>query len=128
MTDYCTGCGRLSSGCPGCGRQLDPPRFCPSCGRRLTVSVTPGGYRVRCRDHGELVSSEPRKIHPMAEARPLIYDPFDPDTQQDPYPVYRRLRDEDPVHLTPRGYWVLSDSRTSSKPPRIRSPSRRPKA
>jgi hypothetical protein len=48
----CTGCG--SPGCTGCGRALDPPRFCPACGRRLTVAVTPGGYRARCRDHGPL--------------------------------------------------------------------------
>jgi len=51
-TPHCTGCGTTS--CPGCGRTLDPPRFCAECGRRLTVRVTPGGYRARCRDHGEL--------------------------------------------------------------------------
>jgi cytochrome P450 len=38
----------------------------------------------------------------------VIYDPLDPATQQDPYPAYRRLRDDDPVHRTARGYWVLS--------------------
>ncbi|MGP8060889.1 MAG: cytochrome P450 [Acidimicrobiales bacterium] len=38
----------------------------------------------------------------------LTYDPLDRATQQDPYPVYRRLRDEDPVHRTARGFWVLS--------------------
>ena len=51
---HCTGCG--SASCIGCGRTLDPPRFCPDCGRRLTVMVTPGGYRARCRDHGELAA------------------------------------------------------------------------
>jgi len=50
--DHCTACG--SSSCVGCGRELDPPRFCAVCGRRMTVTVTPGGYRARCRDHGEL--------------------------------------------------------------------------
>lgn len=39
---------------------------------------------------------------------PVHYDPYDPDTRRDPYPVYRRLRDEDPVHRTRRGFWVLS--------------------
>ncbi len=39
---------------------------------------------------------------------PVEYDPYDPDTRRDPYPVYRRLRDEDPVHLARRGFWVLS--------------------
>jgi cytochrome P450 len=38
----------------------------------------------------------------------LIYDPRDPATQRDPYPIYGRLRDEDPVHRTDGGYWVLS--------------------
>ncbi|HEY4927846.1 MAG TPA: hypothetical protein VIH95_01755 [Acidimicrobiales bacterium] len=51
---HCTACGSVS--CIGCGRTLDPPRFCPDCGRRLTVTVTPGGYRARCRDHGELTN------------------------------------------------------------------------
>ena len=39
---------------------------------------------------------------------PDVYDPFDPATHRDPYPVYRQLRDHDPVHRTARGYWVLS--------------------
>jgi cytochrome P450 family 130 len=42
------------------------------------------------------------------DTAPLVYDPFDPGTQQDPYPVYRRLRHEDPVHRSSRGFWVLS--------------------
>ena len=53
-TGFCTGCGAASAACPGCGRALDPPRFCPQCGRRLTVAVSPGGYRARCRDHGDV--------------------------------------------------------------------------
>ncbi|MGP8062346.1 MAG: hypothetical protein ACLP5O_07220 [Acidimicrobiales bacterium] len=53
---FCTGCGSATSSCPGCGRTLDPPRFCPECGRRLTVAVSPAGYRAGCRDHGELTA------------------------------------------------------------------------
>jgi len=49
---FCTGCGGAS--CAGCRRPLDPPRFCPTCGYRLTVAVTPGGYRARCRHHGRV--------------------------------------------------------------------------
>jgi cytochrome P450 len=40
--------------------------------------------------------------------RTLEYRPFGRDTWRDPYPLYRRLRDEDPVHRTSRGYWVLT--------------------
>ena len=37
------------------------------------------------------------------------YDPFDPELARDPYPLYRRLRDEDPVHyVEDRGFWALS--------------------
>ncbi|TDC74290.1 cytochrome P450 [Actinomadura sp. 7K507] len=38
-----------------------------------------------------------------------VYDPFDPGFQADPYPAYRRLRDEAPVHQheTP-SFWALS--------------------
>jgi cytochrome P450 len=44
-----------------------------------------------------------------ATAAPLRYDPLDPALLRDPYPLYRRLRDEDPVHyVADRGFWVLS--------------------
>ncbi len=39
---------------------------------------------------------------------PVAYDPTDPVLLGDPYPVYRRLRDEEPVHRAPGGFWVLS--------------------
>jgi cytochrome P450 len=42
------------------------------------------------------------------DAPPPAYDPRDPDLLADPYPLYRRLRDEDPVHRSPLGFWVLS--------------------
>ncbi|UCE85054.1 MAG: cytochrome P450 [Deltaproteobacteria bacterium] len=39
----------------------------------------------------------------------VLYDPLDPETQRNPFPVYRRLRDEDPVHrVASRNFWVLS--------------------
>lgn len=38
-----------------------------------------------------------------------LYDPFDPAVQEDPYPVYARLRAEHPVYRAARsGTWVLS--------------------
>jgi len=55
---------------------------------------------------------------------PLAFNPFDPNFRVDPYPIYRRLLNEDPVHRSPFGMLVLSryrdcaailrDPRTSS--------------
>ena len=36
------------------------------------------------------------------------YDPFDPEFQRDPYPVYRWLRNEQPVYRHPQGFYALS--------------------
>jgi hypothetical protein len=37
------------------------------------------------------------------------FDPYDPSTQRDPYPVYRALRDEQPLYKDEeRGFWALS--------------------
>ena len=38
----------------------------------------------------------------------LVFDPMDPEFVANPYPVYARLRAEDPVHQSPRGFWVLT--------------------
>ena len=38
----------------------------------------------------------------------LLFDPRDPSLSADPYPHYRRLRESDPVHRSPFGYWVLT--------------------
>ena len=39
----------------------------------------------------------------------LDYDPFAYRTQDDPYPVYRRMRDEAPLYFSQRhGFWALS--------------------
>lgn len=37
-----------------------------------------------------------------------LFDPRDPAVRTDPYPIYRRLRETDPVHQSHFGYWVLS--------------------
>ena len=39
---------------------------------------------------------------------PIFYNPLDPQVHADPYPHYRMLREEDPVHLSPLGFWVLT--------------------
>src|SRR2546422_3675202 len=36
------------------------------------------------------------------------FNPMDPEFIADPYPTYRRLRAEDPVHHSPLGFWVLT--------------------
>ena len=37
------------------------------------------------------------------------FDPFSYEHHEDPYPTYRRLRDEAPAYLDPdRGFWALS--------------------
>jgi cytochrome P450 len=38
----------------------------------------------------------------------VLFNPFLPEFHADPYPFYRRLREQDPVHRTPMGFWVLT--------------------
>ncbi|WP_395659778.1 cytochrome P450 [Nocardioides sp.] len=40
---------------------------------------------------------------------PIVFDPYDYGFQEDPYPTYRRCRDEDPLHHNPDlDVWVLT--------------------
>ena len=43
-----------------------------------------------------------------ATRKPLLYNPFDPALRVDPYPIYHRLRELDPVHRSPLGFWAFS--------------------
>jgi cytochrome P450 len=38
----------------------------------------------------------------------LAYEPLGRDSWRNPFALYRRLREEDPVHRSPRGFWVLT--------------------
>jgi cytochrome P450 len=38
----------------------------------------------------------------------VLFNPFLPEFHADPYPFYRRLREVEPVHQTPMGFWVLT--------------------
>jgi cytochrome P450 len=38
----------------------------------------------------------------------VLFNPLLPEFHADPYPFYRRLRERDPVHQTPMGFWVLT--------------------
>jgi cytochrome P450 len=38
----------------------------------------------------------------------LLWRPLDKEKNQDPYPMYRRLREESPVHPAQTGEWIIS--------------------
>jgi cytochrome P450 len=38
----------------------------------------------------------------------LRFNPLDPAFYENPYPFYRRLREQDPVHRSPFGFWVVT--------------------
>jgi len=38
----------------------------------------------------------------------VFFNPMDPEFVADPYPTYQRLREADPVHHSPLGFWVLT--------------------
>src|SRR6185295_12972566 len=38
----------------------------------------------------------------------IVFNPFDPSFRADPYSVYRRLREEEPVHRSPLGFFALT--------------------
>lgn len=44
----------------------------------------------------------------MSLSDTLAFNPFLPEVHQDPYPLYQRLRAEDPVHRSALGMWVLT--------------------
>ena len=45
----------------------------------------------------------------QVDAGPIVFDPYDYGFQEDPYPVYRRCRDEDPLHHNAEhDFWVLT--------------------
>ncbi len=55
------------------------------------------------------VSAAARAVRDEAAAAgELVWDPFDPAWVRDPYPMYRRLREENPVHRSPLGFWVFT--------------------
>jgi cytochrome P450 len=46
-------------------------------------------------------------LEPLEHLEPL-FNPFAPGYSDNPYPAFRRLRAEEPVHQHPFGFWVLS--------------------
>src|SRR3954454_15646806 len=48
-------------------------------------------------------------VQPAVTGNPPGFDPYDYGFQEDPYPDYQRVRDEDPLHHDENyGLWVLS--------------------
>ena len=55
------------------------------------------------------MSMTPATIESDVAATPVEFNPFDPEFRNNPYPLYHRLRTEDPVHWSIlAGRWVLS--------------------
>src|SRR5712692_3803320 len=51
-----------------------------------------------------------------------LFNPLTPEFHANPYPFYQRMRETDPVHLSPLGLWVLTrydDCVTSLRDPRF---------
>src|SRR5215469_6953432 len=76
----------------------------------------------------DLPSCPPRP--PLGSAAMLTYDPTDPAVRRDPFPLFARLRETDPVHWSPAlGGWVLTryeDVRKATLDPRFSSDRIRP--
>lgn len=57
--------------------------------------------------------------------KPPVLDPEDPAFRQNPYPFYRKLRERDPVHRHPLGFWLVTryvDALTVWSDPRFAHP------
>jgi len=44
----------------------------------------------------------------QTDAPAFVYNPFTADYIQDPYPYYKEMRQKDPVHEHPLGFWILA--------------------
>jgi cytochrome P450 len=53
----------------------------------------------------EVIMSEQAQT---ARSAPLLFNPLSPEFIRDPYPLYERLRADDPMHLTPFGAFAAS--------------------
>lgn len=68
------------------------------------------------RQLAERVADRDAQIKAMARAArdraaasgTLVWDPFDPAWRRDPYAVYGELRQRNPVHRSPLGFWVFT--------------------
>lgn len=66
-----------------------------------------------------MATNKGESMKPLA---PIIYNPFDPEVHADPYPHYRELREQDPVHRSEVDLWILTrydDVATLLRDPRL---------
>ncbi len=61
----------------------------------------------------------------MKSSAPPVYDPLDPETRRNPFPLYEALQSEDPVHWSPAlRSWILTrydDVRQATSSPAMSS-------
>ena len=57
---------------------------------------------------GGVPARRPPRSHGRRAAAIALYDPADPLFRADPYPVYQRLRELEPLHRSHAGFWALS--------------------
>lgn len=56
-----------------------------------------------------MTTSTSKGAAPPARTARIVYDPSDPRTMADPFPIYDRLREEDPVHWSPSlKSWIVT--------------------
>ena len=41
-------------------------------------------------------------------AKKVLFNPFDPEFHTNPYPLFDRLRQEDPIHKSIFGTWIIT--------------------
>jgi hypothetical protein len=73
-----------------------------------TAALTPELKSEIAARKPELIAALKRGARSDASMAPCGFDPRDPATVADPYPVYAWLRETDPVHRSPMGPWVIT--------------------
>ena len=68
-----------------------------------------GLFRPPLSRKGQRPAADCSSLSAMTTLAPPTYDPADPAVRRDPFPLYARLQDEDPVHWSPAlRAWVLT--------------------
>ena len=73
------------------------------------MTYTEMGDRLDCRRRRDHEGTLTRGHADDHRDPPIAFDPYDYAFQEDPYPVYARLRDEEPLHHNPElDLWALT--------------------